>query len=156
MIYPAADVVELNQLAFRYAAGVDRCDTQLFTSCFTDEARLRGYEAGSETPFVDLSGHAQLALIPETMRGQYRSTTHMMTNHFVEIDGDTATGEVLCMARHCLPDGSASLNVVIRYFDCYARTERGWRIEAREIRFQWSEKHEAADNLIGGSEGKGP
>jgi len=151
MSYPVTDVVELTQLGYRYAAGVDQCDTALFTSCFTPDARLRSYHAGAETPFADLTGHQQLAAIPNAMRGKYRSTTHMMTNHRIDIDGDSGTGEVLCMARHCLPDGSASLNVVIRYLDRYARTAEGWRIADREIRFQWSEKHEVAGELLGGS-----
>jgi hypothetical protein len=150
MSFPAADVVELNQLAYRYAAGVDRCDAALFTSCFTPEARLRAYQVGEETPFIDFTGPGQMAAIPESMRGQYHSTTHMMTNHLVEIDGDSATGEVLCMARHCLKDGTASLNVVIRYHDRYRRGETGWLIEDREIRFQWNERHEVADALLGG------
>ena len=151
MPFPAVDVVELNQLAYRYAAGVDHCDTELFTSCFAPEARLRSYHAGSDTPFTDLIGHAQLAAIPNAMRGQYHSTTHMMTNHRVDVDGDRATGEVLCMARHCPADGTASLNVVIRYLDRYARINGSWLIEDREIRFQWSEKHEVADDLLGKS-----
>jgi len=151
MTFPHADVVELNQLAYRYAAGVDHCDAALFTACFTDDARLRSYHAGADTPFADLRGHRQLAAIPDTMRGQYRATTHMMTNHRVEVDGDEATGEVLCMARHCLPDGSASLNVVIRYVDRYVRAAKGWLIDDREIRFLWSERHEVAGELLGGS-----
>lgn len=151
MTFPAADIVELNQLAFRYAAAVDRCDEELFVRCFTRNARLRAYQAGSDTPFADLVGHDQLASIPAAMRGQYRATTHMMTNHLVEITGDGATGEVLCMARHRSKDEAASLNVVIRYHDRYARSETGWLIAEREIRFQWNERHEVADALLGGS-----
>src|SRR5690606_12109235 len=90
------DVVALNQLAYRYARAVDACDVALFQSVFTPGARLHSYHPGAEKPFADLTGHAQLALVPETMRGMYGATTHMMTNHLVEIDGDSAAGEVLC------------------------------------------------------------
>jgi hypothetical protein len=149
MIANAADVVELNQLAFRYAAGVDSTDTALFLSVFAPHARLRAYQPGSETAFTDLTGHDQLAAIPEAMRGMYRATTHMMTNHLVAVAGDTAAGEVLCTARQCTLDGTASHNVIIRYRDRYVRQGGNWLIEDREIRFLWSESHPVAEHLIG-------
>ena len=45
----------------------------------TPDARLRSYHPEADEPFADLTGHAQLASIPNTMRGMYRATTHMMT-----------------------------------------------------------------------------
>jgi ketosteroid isomerase-like protein len=141
------DVVELNQLAYRYAAAVDACDVTLFQSVFTPDARLRSYHPGSDAPFADLTGHDQLAAIPDTMRGMYRATTHMMTNHLVEVDGDSATGQVLCTARHLEADGA--INVIIRYVDRYARHAGEWRIADRQIRFLWSERHDVTDSGMG-------
>ena len=143
------DVTALNQLAYRYAAAVDACDTSAFLSVFLPDARLRSYHPDAEAPFADLQGHDQLAAIPNAMRGMYRATTHMMTNHLVDIDGDSATGEVLCTARHLTPDRAASLNVIIRYRDRYARRDNAWLIADREIRFLWSERHPVEDNLVG-------
>jgi ketosteroid isomerase-like protein len=146
------DIVELNQLAYRYAAAVDACDVEAFLGVFTPDARLRSYQPDAEEPFADLSGHAQLAAIPNTMRGMYRRTAHMMTNHLVEVDGDAATGEVLCTARHLGHDvqDPTSLNVIIRYVDRYARQDGGWRIADRQIRFLWSERHPVSDSGFGG------
>ncbi len=141
------DVVELNQLAYRYAAAVDACDVALFQSVFTPDARLRSYHPDADAPFADLAGHEQLATIPNTMRGMYRKTTHMMTNPLVEIDGDAATGTVLCTARHL--EGETAINVVIRYVDRYARTGGEWRIADRQIRFLWSERHDVTDSGMG-------
>ena len=140
------DVTALNQLAYRYAAAVDACDTSLFQSVFHAEARLHGYYPDSDGPFVDLRGHEQLAAVPNAMRGVYKHTTHMMTNHMVEIDGDTAKGQVLCTARHLTkaPD-PGSINIIIRYVDRYARQITGWVITERQIRFLWAERHETAD-----------
>jgi hypothetical protein len=145
---PDHDVVELNQLAFRYAAAVDACDVEGFLTVFTPEARLRSYHPDAEEPFADLRGHAQLAAIPNTMRGMYRRTAHMMTNHLVEVAGDGATGTVLCTARHLSVDPAipAALTVVIRYVDRYERRADGWRIADRQIRFLWSERHEVVDS----------
>ncbi len=141
------DVVALNQLAYRYAKAVDSCDVALFQSVFTADARLHSYHPGAEQPFADMKGHAQLAAVPDTMRGMYGATTHMMTNHLVEIDDDRATGEVLCTARHL--EGGTSINVIIRYVDRYARQADEWRIADRQIRFLWSERHEVTDSGMG-------
>lgn len=141
------DVVELNQLAYRYAAGVDACDVGLFLSAFAADGRLRSYHPDADTPFADLAGHAQLAAVPNTMRGMYGATTHMMTNHLVDVDGDAATGEVLCTARHL--EGETSINVIIRYVDRYARIAGAWRIADRQIRFLWSERHAVSDSGMG-------
>lgn len=141
------DVVSLNQLAYRYAKAVDACDVALFQSVFTPDGRLHSYHPGADQPFADLTGHAQLAVVPDTMRGMYSATTHMMTNHLVEIDGDSATGEVLCTARHL--EGASSINVIIRYVDRYARHQGEWRIADRQIRFLWSERHEVCDSGMG-------
>jgi ketosteroid isomerase-like protein len=142
------DVVELNQLAYRYAAAVDACDVALFQSVFTPEARLRSYHPEADQPFADLTGHEQLATIPNTMRGMYRATTHMMTNQrVIAVEGDSASGEVLCTARHL--EGASSINVVIRYVDRYARYQGEWRIADRQIRFLWSERHEVTDSGMG-------
>jgi hypothetical protein len=143
------DVVALNQLAYRYAAAVDGCDVAAFQAVFTADGRLRSYHPGEEAPFADLTGSDQLAAVPNTMRGMYRATTHMMTNHLVDVRGDAATGEVLCTARHLELDGESSINVVIRYVDHYARTEGGWRISDRQIRFLWSERHAVTDSGMG-------
>ena len=141
------DVVALNQLAYRYAKAVDSCDVALFQSAFTPDGRLRSFHPDAGQPFADLTGHAQLVVVPDTMRGMYGATTHMMTNHLVEIGGDHATGEVLCTARHL--EGTTSINVIIRYIDRYARHEGEWRIADRQIRFLWSERHEVTDSGMG-------
>ena len=149
--WDARDVVELNQLAYRYAAAVDGCDVAAFLAVFTPDARLRSFQPDADEPFADLRGHEQLASIPNTMRGMYRRTAHMMTNHLVDVDGDTGTGQVLCMARHLSADPGAaeSLNVIIRYIDFYARVGGKWLIADRQIRFLWNERHTVSENLMG-------
>lgn len=59
--------------------------------------RTVGSEAISRrrTNRLPTCGGQQLAAIPNAMRGAYRHTTHMMTNHLVEADGDDAIDEVL-------------------------------------------------------------
>lgn len=141
------DVVALNQLAYRYAAAVDACDIAALQRVFTPDARLHSYQPGAERPFADLTGHEQIAAIPNAMRGMYGATTHMMTNHLVEVDGHEATGQVLCTARHL--EGESSINVIIRYVDRYRKHGGEWRIADRAIRFLWSERHAVTDSGMG-------
>lgn len=141
------DILALNRLAYLYAAAVDACDVAAFLAIFSADARLRTWQPDAEEPFVDLAGHDQLAFVPNVMRDLYRRTAHLMTNHLVELDGDRASGTVLCTARHLAKDPAdrTVLVVVIRYVDRYARGEDGWRIADREIRFLWSERHDMVD-----------
>jgi ketosteroid isomerase-like protein len=145
------DIIALNQLAYRYAAAVDACDVEAFLGVFARDGRLRAYHPGMEEPFTDLKGHERLAVVPNAMRGMYRRTAHMMTNHLVDVRADTASGEVLCTARHLSADaeGATSINVVIRYVDRYQRSADGWLIADRQIRFLWSERHAVVDSGMG-------
>jgi ketosteroid isomerase-like protein len=146
-----SDILALNQLAYRYAAAVDDGDAEAFVAVFTPDARLRSYHPDAEEPFADLTGHAQLASIPKTMREMFRRTAHVMTNHLVEVTGDTATGALLCTARHLRidPTDTEVWLVLIRYVDRYERRSGAWRIADRRIHFLWSERHQAVDSGVG-------
>jgi 3-phenylpropionate/cinnamic acid dioxygenase small subunit len=143
------DVVELNQLVYRYAAAVDTCDVDAFLGIFAPEARFRVYHPDAEQPFFDRTGRAGLADVPNMMRGRFRATAHMMTNPLVAVEGDRATGTVLCTARHLRNDAEEALTVVIRYVDIYERRGGSWLIADRQLRFLWSEGHAVIDSGLG-------
>lgn len=146
----AADIIALGQLVHRCAAAVDGCDEGAFLAAFTPGARLRSFHPGDEQPFADLAEHEQLATIPKAMRGIFRCTAHMISNHQVEVVGDSASGTLLCTARHLSIDAAdpAALTVIIRYVDRYERQDAGWLIAEREIRFLWSERHEVVESAF--------
>jgi ketosteroid isomerase-like protein len=139
----AADIAELNQLAYRYAAAVDACDVDAFVSVFCPEARLSTFGPGADEPVGVYVGHTGLAYVPEAMSKLFTRTAHLMTNHLVQLDGDAANGSLLCTARHLHANGAGGtdLVVVIRYVDRYERRQDRWLILDREIRFLWSETH---------------
>lgn len=147
------DIFELRQLAYRYARAVDGCDVAGFQSVFTAAGRLRSYHPDAAEPFADLTGREQLAAVPDTMRRLYRRTMHFMTNHIITPEGDAATGELMCVAKHLLLETADGLShdVFIRYFDRYEREGGAWRIADRQIRFQWSESHPVVPGAIGGN-----
>ena len=145
------DIVEINQLAIRYAAAVDRCDVAAFQAVFHRDARLHSYHPDADAPFADLRGHEQLARIPDAMRGMYRHTTHMLANHLVDVDGDAASGEMLCTARHLREEAgeAVSINGILRYVDRYVRHAGKWLIADRQIRFLWNEHHPTSERGVG-------
>jgi hypothetical protein len=137
-----ADLAELNQLAFRYAAAVDTGDVDGFVALFHPEARMRVFAAGADEPFTVQVGHDELAAIPTAMRERFIRTAHFMTNHLVDLDGDAASGSVLCAARHLPVDAPGTeLVIVLRYLDQYERRSGHWRFHDRELRFQWTNTH---------------
>lgn len=143
------DIVLLKQLAYRYAAAIDACDADGLCAVFMPGGRLHSYHPDAETPFADLAGHDQLRQIPEKMRDMFAQTMHVMTNHLVDVQGDTATGQLLCTARHLIKDRENTMNVMIRYIDSYERHDGAWKIADRQIRFLWSEQHTAIDSGFG-------
>jgi hypothetical protein len=138
-----ADLAALNQLAYRYAAAVDSCHVEAFLSIFAPDARVQTFAPGAEVPFGVATGHEELAGIPPAMGARFLRTAHLMTNHLIDLDGDSASGSLLCTARHLLRNGAGGtdLVVVIRYVDRYERRGDLWLILDREIRFLWSETH---------------
>jgi 3-phenylpropionate/cinnamic acid dioxygenase small subunit len=143
----ADDVVALNRLAYRYAEAVDARDVDAFLAVFHPDGRMRSFAADADEPFSDVVGHEQLAAVPRRMAELWRRTAHQMTNHLVTVDGDTATGTLLCAARYLGVDPAeamAGVNV-IRYVDRYERRTGEWRIADRELHFLWSERHPLSD-----------
>jgi ketosteroid isomerase-like protein len=143
------DIVALEQLAYRYGDAIDACDLDRFLAVFTPDARLRIYHPDADEPFAEMSGHEELQIVPGRMRDMFAQTMHSMTNHLVDLDGDRATGTVLCAARHLTIDRENSMNVMIRYADRYERNDGAWKIADRQIRFLWSEQHAAIDSGFG-------
>jgi ketosteroid isomerase-like protein len=138
----AADVVELRALADSYAHGVDRGDRDVFLSAFLPDARLIVFNGSDDDePRSVREGHDALGGIPELLR-RYTKTFHFVGNHRYAVDGDTATGEVYCMAHHLSTDlhGATDFVMLIRYVDAYRRDADGaWKIAARQVKPDWTE-----------------
>jgi ketosteroid isomerase-like protein len=141
----ANDIAELNQLAYRYAAAVDTCDVAAFVDVFHPDAQMRVYRPGEEAPFTVVRGSDELRGVPEAMRQRFTRTAHLMTNHLITVDGDSASGSLLCTARHLHANGAGGVDlvIVIRYVDRYERRQGAWRIADRAIHFLWGETHAA-------------
>ena len=143
----AADRLAIQDLAYRYAAGVDRRDQTLFLSAFQQDATLtvvRNDPGGVERVFVR-TGHDELGAIPRLIT-RYDKTFHFVGNHHCVLMGDEATGEVYCTAHHLTadPGGGTDHVMLIRYQDTYRRGSDGqWLIASRRLVVDWTELHAA-------------
>ncbi|HWD52878.1 MAG TPA: nuclear transport factor 2 family protein, partial [Acidimicrobiales bacterium] len=90
--------LELRGLSTSYAAAVDFRDGDRFASLFVEGGELvvPDYPADFR-PVITRSGHEELCQIPGRM-AHYRCTFHLVSNHEFDIDGDTANGNVRCVA----------------------------------------------------------
>jgi hypothetical protein len=103
------DIVELTH---KVARAVDRCDVELFCSCFTNGGL---FDAGMFNGTMPEVGRAMFAAIGDAMR----RTQHHVSNHIILVDGNKAKGEVSVIGG--------------RYLDEY-RCEGGqWKVAARRI-----------------------
>jgi hypothetical protein len=152
------DELELRGLSTSYAAAVDFRDGDRFAALFVEEGELvvPDYPADLR-PVITRSGYEQLSRIPQAL-GHYRCTFHQMSNHEFSIDGDTANGNVRCVAHHLsaateapamppavaavpeAPSGGSDFIWYIRYSDDYRRVDNGWKFARRSVHLQWVEE----------------
>ncbi len=131
---PLEDEVAINKLVLTYARGADRRDGALFASAFTEDGVL-DYNGRQST------GPSQLSKIPSALN-TYTKTYHTVFNTLIEVDGDTAKGEVYSASHHLRPVESTIHSdrvMYITYRDDYVRTPAGWRIKRREVNVEFVE-----------------
>jgi ketosteroid isomerase-like protein len=127
-----ADRLAVIDTVVAYATAVDTRDWTLFESLFTPDAAWE-YEAAGER-------HTG----PDRITGRVRpsidrldATQHLLTNHVVAVDGDTATHTCYFLAQH-IRAGNRFL-AAGRYADTLRRVDGRWLISARVLISTWSE-----------------
>jgi hypothetical protein len=119
----AADVVEIQQLAYRYAIAADSKDPETMVSLFASDAALGGPPM-SRAELVQRFSNS-FAQSPQCILN--------VGNHLVETDPDDpdlAKGTVYC---RCEAEWNGKWLVQqIVYFDTYIREEGAWRFRTRK------------------------
>lgn len=114
-----ADIMEIEQLLARYAAGMTKFDMDMVRSVFTEDGT---YSAFGATYMIDEFP----ALADAAPRGLFMTATPVL-----DFDGDTATGTQLLsfvsQLDHYLRIGY--------WDDSFVRTEGGWRLRTRSMTF---------------------
>lgn len=127
------DELQIRDLSHRYAMALDKDDREGWRSLFSDEV---SFESGGS-----VRGLADVLNIPRDQLRRYQKTLHSVTTQQISIDGDTATGEVYCVAHHIYRDFhqnsrfpfDLSHDFLIRYEDAYARVDDRWLFTRRRI-----------------------
>lgn len=135
----AADREELRQLAWDYAACVDRGDAEGLVRLFTDD----GLVGSSDRGVPAFAGHDGLRQMIAQVGTAFVKTMHNVFNHtFGAIEGDSASGETTCIAGHIIDDGDGGWKVfdmALRYANRYARVDGQWRFAERRLTVEWVE-----------------
>src|SRR6185437_7489533 len=119
-ISSAVPNAELEALARRYAAAVDRRDRAALLAVFTPDATMHIERPGRD--LGTLTGHAELEGIIDIV-DRWPRTAHLVAQGLYVVDRDTAVGEVYCTANHfSAGEAQTGRNHVmhIRYLDEYS------------------------------------
>jgi len=126
---------EIRQLAFRYCRALDTKDWALLDDVFLPDATG---QLGSPTILVGI----------EAIRDRIRTalerlddSQHLVGNHEIAVDGDTATHRCYLQAQHVREAAPGGPNYIVagRYEDRLVRTDVGWRIAHRTLTVMWTD-----------------
>ena len=133
---------EITDLVGRYMRGLDRLDRALLRSTFHDDATTDyGFFQGSPDEFVDMAYNALK---------DHLANHHMIGQVNIDLEGDTAFGEVYFQAFHrILQDGEErDLFISGRYVDRYEKREGEWKFAFRSEVNDWARNDPATDDYF--------
>jgi uncharacterized protein (TIGR02246 family) len=134
------DRLALRQLVDAYALAVDRRDVAAVAALFADQGRLVSrlqFPAGDGE--LVRQGRDEIATAIAAGLERYVRTTHVVGGQIVQLDGDRARGDTVCLAHHVYDKGDARrlLVMAVRYTDTYARCPDGWCFTERQLDLDW-------------------
>ena len=113
----------------RYVRGLDRVDEQLIRSAFhADAVDHHGPVSGSVDDFLAF-------WLP--VQENREVSEHYITNHSVELDGDSAHAETYFLFFCKLEDDAVMRVSGGRYIDRFERREGEWKIALRVVISEW-------------------
>lgn len=131
-----SDKLELQELSWTYSNAIDTQDFDILDDVFVPDAFI-DYTAmgGPEGSYAEIKKFLQEALV------NFPDYYHLNSNQQITLNGDTATGRVMCFNPMGIPQPEGSPHVMMLglfYKDEYVRTVDGWRIARREEERSWS------------------
>jgi hypothetical protein len=133
-----SDRFEIQDLVFHYAHLIDtRQIDRLATDIFTDDVYIDYSAFGGSVG--DLK--ATLDFLKASLtRELFPNSQHLNANVQVQLNGDMATGRVMCFNPMEMGVGEGKTHTFflgLWYVDEYRRTDKGWRISRREEVKSW-------------------
>ncbi|HQR03977.1 MAG: nuclear transport factor 2 family protein [Proteobacteria bacterium] len=130
-----SDRMEIEQLVVDYADAIDSRRFDILDQVFTPDAYI-DYRAmgGVDGRYEEIKPWLKQAL------AKFPAYQHMVANQRIRLDGDTATGRVMCFnpMETVGPDGSRQVMFLgLWYCDRFVRTPQGWRMCERVEERGW-------------------
>jgi hypothetical protein len=127
------DLEAIRNLVHIYCRAADRHDHDLMRSLYHEDALddHGSFFKGLAMDFIDK--------LPE-IQAPMEILHHNTTTHNIELNGDTAEGEVYVLAFHRVATGSGSIDLIIggRYLDKYAKRGGIWKFSHRAGLVDWA------------------
>lgn len=124
----------VKDVTIAYCWALDRHEFDRLSEVFLPDATAR--LGDEECDGID----AIIARVTRAL-GPLDDSQHIISNHEVAIDGDTATSRCYLHAQHVrrTADGGPNFVVAGRYEDRLERTPAGWRIRRRVLTTMWTD-----------------
>lgn len=126
----------------RYMRGQDRLLPDVHRSAFHDDAWVDcGIMSGTADEFVTFA---------QDFLGTMKESLHIIGQTLIEVDGDTATGEIYFFAFHRIVEDGEEKDLLMagRYVDIYACRDGAWKIWRRRELIDWVRKDPATDEIV--------
>lgn len=132
-----SDRLELQDLVFFYSHLIDTKSFDTLRDVFTEDAHI-DYSAfgGSVGNLEETIAYLKQAVADDI----FPHSQHLNANLQFTVNGDSATGRVMCFnpMEMKLPDGGLQVFLIgLWYVDEYRRTAAGWRISRRVEEKSW-------------------
>lgn len=124
-----SDRLEIEDLIVDYADAIDTGEFNKLDQVFTQDAWIDYSAMGG------VVGHYPevKAFLQQTMP-VFKATQHLIANYRIQLQGESATGKIMCFNPMQLNLGDKASEVFflgLWYLDEYLKTEQGWRITKR-------------------------
>jgi ketosteroid isomerase-like protein len=128
------DEREIVRVALTYCRALDTCDWDLLATVFVPDATARLGSPAHLTGSDEIIDRCRSALSPLEL------SQHLVGNHEVVVDGDSATHRCYLHAQHVRASVGGEPNYIVagRYEDRFVRTGDGWRIAHRDLVTMWT------------------
>jgi len=124
-----SDRMEIQDLIVDYTDVIDSGEIDRLDDIFTKDAFIDYSAMGGETGDLEKIKNFLKEVLPI-----FKNTQHLISNYQIRVNGDTATGRIMCFNPMEINDeanGNPMFFLGLWYVDEYVRTEAGWRIKSR-------------------------
>jgi SnoaL-like domain len=134
-LHDVIDQQAISDVAIRYCWALDENDWGRLDEVFLPDATAR-----LGNPDL-LEGREAIVARVTSALTPLDDSQHIVSNHQVTIDGDSATHRCYLHAQHIRRAAQGGPHYVVagRYVDRLVRTDDGWRISHRDLEVMWTE-----------------